>query len=117
VGGLAIRPLYLAFNYYAVRPPPYAVVYGTDRRALFSFSPALWNGSDIRRLQETLGGDTSSWSVNARELNEAFPGALPGWMVLSDSHPIWTIMLGTPLMFIAICLGILITDLLTTGKP
>ena len=117
VGGLAIRPLYLAFNYYAVRPPPYAVVYGADRRALFSFSPALWDESDLRRLQKTLGGDTSLWSVNARELNEEFPGALPGWVVLTDSHPIWTVVVGTPLMFIAICLGIVISDLATTGKP
>lgn len=117
VGGLAIRPLYLAFNYYAVRPPPYAVVYGADRRALFSFSPALWDESDIRSLQQTLGGDTSLWSVNARELNDEFPGALPGWVVLIDSHPIWTIVLGTPLMFIAICLGIVVSDMATTGKP
>src|SRR3989442_8120926 len=52
VGGLALRRLGLASNYYARRPAPFAVVYGRDGRALFSFSAALWSDGDLGTLQQ-----------------------------------------------------------------
>jgi hypothetical protein len=106
VGGLAIRPLSLAFNYYAAKAPPYAVVYSRDGRGLFSFSAALWPDADLARLQGAIGGESSDWPVGAADLVKEFPGALAWWVVFMDSHPIWTLVLGTPLMFLAVVLGL-----------
>ena len=113
VGGLAIRGLGLRFNYYARGPAPYAVAYDIRRKTLFSFSAALWPDAELQRLQELIGGDTRDGPMRARELQEEFPGALPWWAVFMDSHPIWTVVIGTPLIFLAIVLGIALWSIAT----
>jgi len=110
VGGLALCRLALRGNYYARGPAPYGVVYGTDHRSLFSFSAALWADRDLRSLQQSIGGETLDMPMRASELQSEFPGALPGWLVFYEAHPWWTIAIGTPLMLVAIIVGIVIWD-------
>jgi hypothetical protein len=99
VGGLALRRLSLAWNYYARGPTRIAVVYGKDRRALFSLSAALWSDHDLRLLHKAIAGDSSTEPMTAAELQSEFPGALPGWLVFMEAHPVWTVVIGTTLMF------------------
>ena len=110
VGGLALRRLSLRGNYYARRPAPYAVVYGRDRRALFSFSAALWPDRDLDRLQRAIGGDASDVPLSASELHSEFPGALPGWLMFYEAHPFWTLAIGTPLMLVAVTIAVVLWD-------
>ncbi|MEA2656536.1 MAG: hypothetical protein QOI23_1901 [Chloroflexota bacterium] len=107
VGGVALRRLSLAWNYYARRPTRIAVVYGKDRRALFSLSAALWSDHDLRSLHKAIGGDSSTDPMTAVELQSEFPGALPGWSVFMEVHPVWAVVIGTLLMF-AIIVAILV---------
>jgi hypothetical protein len=99
VGGLALRRLSLAWNYYARGPTRIAVVYGKDRRALFSLSAALWSDHDLRSLKKAIGGDSSTEPMTAAELQSEFPGALPGLAVFMEAHPVWAVVIGFPLMF------------------
>lgn len=105
VGGLARRRLSLAWNIYASRPTRIAVVYGNDRRALFSLSAALWSDRDLRSLRRAIGGDSSTEPMTAAELQSEFPGALPGWAVFMEVHPVWAVLIGFPMM-IAITVAI-----------
>jgi len=107
VGGLALRRLSLAWNIYASRPTRIAVVYGKDRRALFSLSAALWSDHDLRSLHKAIGGDSSTEPMTAAELQSEFPGVLPGWAVFGEAHPVWAVVIGTLLMF-AIIVAILV---------
>ncbi len=97
VGGIALRRLSLAWNYNARGPTPQAVIYGKDRRALFSLSAALWSDRDLRSLQKAIGGDSSTDPITAAELQSVFPGALPGWLVFMEVHPVWTLVIGFPI--------------------
>jgi hypothetical protein len=99
VGGLALRRVSLAWNYNARGPTPCAVVYGEDRRALFSLSAALWSDHDLRLLHKAIGGDSSTEPMTAAELQSEFPGALPGWAVFMEAHPVWTMVIAIPLAF------------------
>jgi hypothetical protein len=105
VGGLALRRLNLVWNYNARGPTPQAIVYGRDRRALFSLSAALWTDRDLRSLQKAIGGDSSPNPVTAVELQSEFPGALPGWLIFMEAHPVWTMVINFPLA-LAITLAI-----------
>jgi hypothetical protein len=107
VGGLALRRLSLAWNIYASRPTRIAVVYGKDRRALFSLSAALWFDPDLRSLHRAIGGDSSTEPMSAEELQSEFPGALPVLTVFMEAHPVWTVVMGTPLM-LAIIVAVLV---------
>jgi hypothetical protein len=109
VGGLALRRLSLRSSY-AAAPPPYAVVYGRNGRALFSFSAALWSDRDLRALQETIGGNTSDLPISASDLQSEFPGALPGWLLFYEAHPIWTLVIGTPLALAVITIAVVVWD-------
>lgn len=99
VGGLALRRLSLLWNYNARGPTPQAVVYGKDRRALFSLSAALWSDHDLRLLQKAIGGDSSTKPMTAAELQSEFPGALPGWAVFMEAHLAWTMVIAITLAF------------------
>ena len=110
VSGLAVRRVGLRGSYLARGHAPYAVVYGRDRRALFSFSTALWSDRDLGRLQQAIGGDTSDMTLNASELQSEFPGALPEWLVFYEAHPFWTLAIATPLMLAAIIIAIVLWD-------
>jgi hypothetical protein len=112
VGGLALRRLSLRTNYYAASARPYAVVYGRNGRALFSFSAALWSDRDLRALQQSIGGNSSDLPVSASELQSEFPGALPGWLLFYEAHPIWTLVIGTPLMLVAIIIAVVVWEAL-----
>jgi len=107
VGGLALRRLSLAWNIYARRPTRIAVIYGKDRRALFSLSAALWSDHDLRSLHKAIGGDSSTEPMTAGDLESEFPGALPGLSVFMEAHPVWFVVIGTPLM-LAIIVAILV---------
>lgn len=117
VGGIAIGRIGPLRFSYAARAVPYAVVYDTDGKALFSLSASLWPAADLERLREVIGGESGQLWGRARNLQAEIPRSLPWWILLIDGHPIWTLVIGTPLMLLAIVLGILISDLLTTGKP
>jgi hypothetical protein len=105
VGGIALRRLSLVWNYNARGPTPQAVVYGKDRRALFSLSAALWSERDLRSLQKAIGGDSSTTPITASELQLEFRGALPGWLVFMEAHPVWSTVIGFPIA-LAITLAI-----------
>jgi hypothetical protein len=117
VGGMAIRRVELRSNRYAKQAPPYAIVYDVEKKALFSFSAALWPAADLERLQQRIGGNVSDIPVGANQLQKEFPGALPRWLVFVDSHPVLTMVIGVPLALVVIVAGIVLWDLLTTGKP
>ena len=110
VGGLALRRLSLAWNYYARGPTRIAVVYGKDRRALFSLSAALWSDHDLRSLHKAIGGDSSTEPMTAAELQSEFPGVLPGWAVFGEAHPVWAVVIGTLLMFATIVAILVVWD-------
>ncbi|TMC52826.1 MAG: hypothetical protein E6J20_10110 [Chloroflexi bacterium] len=111
IGGLALRRLGLRWNSYARSPAPYAVVYARDGRALFSLSAALWSDRDLRNLQEVIGGDSSDAPLSASELQSEFPGALPGWLLFLEGHPVWTIVIGAPLALVVVIVAIALWDL------
>ncbi|TMD39998.1 MAG: hypothetical protein E6I61_13535 [Chloroflexi bacterium] len=110
VGGLAVRRLSLAMSYAASGPAPYAVVYGRDGRALFSFSAALWSDEDLRTLHQAIGGSSSDRPLLASELQADFPGALPAWLRFVEAHPVWTIVIGAPLTLVAITIVVVLWD-------
>jgi len=110
VGGLALRRLSLAWNIYASRPTRIAVVYGKDRRALFSLSAAFWSDHDLRLLRKAIGGDSSTEPMFAAELQSEFPGALPGWAVFGETHPVWAVVIGSLLMFAMIVAIVAVWD-------
>jgi len=110
VGGLALRRLSLVWSNYARRPTRQAVVYGKDRRALFSLSAALWSDHDLRLLQKAIGGDSSTDPMTAAQLQSEFPGALPAWAVFMEAHPVWTVVIACPLMFAIIVAIVAVAD-------
>jgi hypothetical protein len=110
VGGLAFRRLSLAWNFYARGPTRIAVVYGKDRRALFSLSAAFWSDHDLRLLRKAIGGDSSTEPMFAAELQSEFPGALPGLAVFGETHPVWAVVIGSLLMFAMIVAIVAVWD-------
>ena len=82
----------------------------TTWKSFFSFSAALWRDQDLARLRHAIGGDASSEPMSAAELQSEFPGALPGWTVFFEAHPVWAIAVSTPLALAAIIAGIVLWD-------